>query len=87
MRVLNLIGLTQERVIIHAERKHVMTFFLNLYFKEKQEVTKTGIRKLAQLLEYFFDFRHLNNPNRSLGSQTIETELYTIKSELEGRDV
>lgn len=87
MRVLNLIEHTQERIVIHADRKHVMKIFLDLYFKEKQEVTKTGIRKLAQLLEYFFDFRYLNNSSRSLGSQTIETELYTIKRELEGKDV
>lgn len=85
-RVLNLIDLALGRFVIHKRRQVVMWFFLKLMLEEERNGKKIGIRKLAQLLEQFFDFRRFDNPNLSVNAQTIETELYNIKRRLEGKE-
>lgn len=81
-RVLNHLKYPQERKVIHTERKDVMYFFLKLYFGGKLKIERINVRKLAQLLEYIFEFRRFDQPSRALGSQTIETELYEFIKEL-----
>lgn len=80
MRVLNLIGITSKRTVIHAEREEVMKYFIHLSQLPREDGKELSIQELAQLLDFFLDFRKLNNPEKSLGLQSIVTQLYSIQS-------
>jgi len=83
VRVLNLVEATSKRIVIHAERKEVMIFFSHLLLLKKQGEKKISIQELARLLDFFFDFRKLNNPEKSIELQSIVTQLHNIQKEME----
>ena len=81
-----LLSLSRERWVIYEEREEIMRLFLKIYLRRKADYPKFGIRKLAQILEFLFDFRHADNPERTLSTQSLETQLHNLKQALEGRE-
>ena len=60
-----------------------MIFFSRLLLLKKQGEKKMSIQELARLLDFFFDFRKLNNPGKSIELQSIVTQLHNIQKEME----
>ncbi|WP_163175896.1 hypothetical protein [Bacteroides sp. 51] len=61
-----------------------MKFFIDLLQLKRKEKNQKSVQKLAQMLDFFFDFRNLKRPDQSIKLQSIVTEIHnTLLSEEE----
>lgn len=69
-------------IVYSDEREAFLKNYIYLWRRRKSEQNAVGIRNLAESLCAFIDFRSAENEETTVGSLTIEKELFNLKDKL-----